>query len=75
MDASGYLKVKAGTASTAIHGVYAAVLDGRIPPWKAERIAENIDLFGFELTAAEMDALATLDTGRVPARDPYEHGH
>jgi diketogulonate reductase-like aldo/keto reductase len=28
-----------------------------------EHIKENLDLFGFELTAAEMDAMAALDRG------------
>jgi 2,5-diketo-D-gluconate reductase A len=39
------------------------------------RIAENIDVFDFGLSMAEMAALEALDEGRPPARDPYEHGH
>jgi len=40
---------------------------------KAERIAENYNVFGFELTADEMDAIAKLDTGQsqfFDHRDP-----
>jgi 2,5-diketo-D-gluconate reductase A len=40
-----------------------------------ERIAHNIDLFDFELGAEGMRALAALDRGREPARDPETHGH
>ena len=29
----------------------------------AERIAQNLDVFGFELSAADMDALSALDDG------------
>jgi diketogulonate reductase-like aldo/keto reductase len=37
---------------------------------KAERIAENIDAFDFELTAAEMTAIDGLDTGRRGGPEP-----
>ena len=32
-------------------------------PVTPERIAENFDMFGFDLTADELDALDALDTG------------
>lgn len=31
---------------------------------RADRMAENIAVFDFELTAAEMDEIAALDTGK-----------
>lgn len=37
------------------------------------RIVGNIDLFDFELTAEEMDAIRALD-GRAPEYDPEEPG-
>jgi 2,5-diketo-D-gluconate reductase A len=40
-----------------------------------ERLAQNIDLFGFSLRADELEQLASLDAGRTPARDPETHGH
>lgn len=40
-----------------------------------ERIAQNIDLFDFELGPDGMEALRALDRGRAPARDPETHGH
>ena len=33
---------------------------------RPERMAENLDIFGFTLTDEEMQAIATLDTGRSP---------
>jgi len=30
---------------------------------RPERLAENLDVFGFELTADDMSRIATLDTG------------
>ncbi len=40
---------------------------------KQERMAENIDVFDFELTDDQMDRIATLETGKSVAfdhRDP-----
>jgi len=37
---------------------------------KAQRIAENIDVFDFELTAEEMTAIDGLDTGRRGGPEP-----
>lgn len=36
----------------------------------AERIAQNLDVFGFELSAADMDALSALDDGTRYRPDP-----
>lgn len=36
---------------------------------RRERMAENLDIFGFTLTDAEMQAIATLDTGHSPIYD------
>ncbi len=36
------------------------------------RIAENFDVFGFALTPAELDTIATLDEGRRVGDDPAE---
>jgi 2,5-diketo-D-gluconate reductase A len=35
-----------------------------------ERLAENLDVFGFELDADDLGALATLETGERTGRDP-----
>ncbi|HRO95030.1 MULTISPECIES: aldo/keto reductase [Micrococcaceae] len=40
----------------------------------AGRQRSNLDVFGFELTEAEMQALDSLDTGAGPRLDPDEHG-
>jgi 2,5-diketo-D-gluconate reductase A len=37
---------------------------------KASRIAENFDVFGFELSAGEMDAIDALETGERQGIDP-----
>ncbi|GAA1974408.1 aldo/keto reductase [Microbacterium pumilum] len=37
-----------------------------------QRIAENLDVFDFELTADDLEAIAALDTGRRGAIDPDE---
>ena len=36
---------------------------------RRERMAENLDIFGFTLTDKEMQAIAGLDTGRSPIYD------
>ena len=40
-----------------------------------KRIAENLDVFDFELGDEELERLDSLDRGRTPARDPEAHGH
>jgi 2,5-diketo-D-gluconate reductase A len=40
-----------------------------------ERIAQNIDIFDFGLSAEEMASFAVLDEGREPGRDADTHGH
>lgn len=37
---------------------------------KPERIAENLDVFGFRLTVDDLAAIAALETGRRGAVDP-----
>jgi 2,5-diketo-D-gluconate reductase A len=39
------------------------------------RIAENVTVFDFELSAGDLERLDSLDRGRVPTRDPEEDGH
>jgi 2,5-diketo-D-gluconate reductase A len=39
------------------------------------RLAENLEIFDFELTEAEMTAMATLDQGETFARDSDVEGH
>jgi len=39
------------------------------------RIAENLDVFGFELTPEQMDRMDALDRGEVDVADPEAFGH
>ncbi|HEY0260754.1 MAG TPA: aldo/keto reductase [Lacisediminihabitans sp.] len=39
----------------------------------AERIRENIDVFGFELDEADLAAIASLETGARTGMDPDLH--
>jgi len=39
-----------------------------------QRMAENLDIFGFSLSAGDMDAIARLDRGARQYRDPDSHG-
>ncbi|MQM27089.1 aldo/keto reductase [Glycomyces albidus] len=41
----------------------------------AERLEENLDVFGFELEPADIDALTSLDRGEAAAADSDRFGH
>jgi 2,5-diketo-D-gluconate reductase A len=40
---------------------------------KRARMTENLEIFGFELTSAEVEAIDALETGRLWGQDPHEY--
>ena len=82
---SGLLSDETLTGIAARHGKTTAqvvlrwfVQIGVVPLPKSgrrQRIAENIDIFDFELTAAEVAEISSLDTGEANAQDSDRLGH